>query len=147
MILNLINAGLPKYNHGDIYYTIIPIVFFVLCLVFGIVLLCGKGGILIPGYNQKAKGEEAIKHEKFYCKKVGIFVMILTIFFAIIFVGVIFQIYVLAAIGGGLGAIYAIFGVVALKNNVKAQKAKLIAKELTESYEKQEQENNNDLLQ
>ena len=121
----------------EYYYAIIPATFLLMMIGFGIALLFGKGGILIPGYNIKAKGEEAKEYEKYYCKRIGVFVLILAIFFIVVFAGILFKIYVLAGVAGGLGSLCAIMGCIALKNNVKLQKAVIIAKELTKRYEEE----------
>ena len=63
--------------------------------------------------------------------------LILAVFFIVVFAGILFEIYVLASVVGGLGSLYAIMGCIALKNNVKLQKAVIIAKELTKRYEEE----------
>ena len=117
---------------GEIYFAIIPGVFVLLCIIFGILLLCGKCSVLIPGYNFSAKGKKAKTQERIYCRRVGRFVLILTVFFAIVFVGMIIKLPWLAGVGGGLGAIYALFDVVAIKNNARVMEAKMLAKSLSE---------------
>ena len=48
-----------------------------LFVILGVVLLCGKGGFLIAGYNTMSAQEKAQWDEKSLCKAVGILMLII----------------------------------------------------------------------
>lgn len=54
---------------------IVPIVF----LILSIILLCGKGGWLIAGYNTFTKEEKEKVDEKRLCREVGVLLLMLAI--------------------------------------------------------------------
>ena len=118
---------------NDIYFAIIPGAFVAFLLVFGTLLMFGKGGILIPGYNHTAKGANAVFFEKVYCQHVGIIVLVSAVLFSALFTGLVMQINWLTFASGGVGVCVIFCMLVALKNNKKANVAVLLAKELTKN--------------
>lgn len=54
---------------------IVPIVF----LVLAVVLLCGKGGWLIAGYNTFSKDEKEKVDEKRLCRELGVLLLVLAV--------------------------------------------------------------------
>lgn len=118
---------------NDIYFAIIPGTFVAFLIIFGICLIFGKGGILIPGYNHKAKGANAVFFEKIYCKHVGIVVLVSSVLFSALFTGLVMKINWLTFTSGGVGVCVIFCMLVALKNNKKANIAILLAKELTKN--------------
>lgn len=112
------------------YFAIIPAVFVIFFLTAGIMFLKGKWSKIIPGYGISAKNQDAIFFERIFCRFVGIYVLIIDIFFALIFAGLVFDTAILSAISGGIGAAVAIFGYIGILNNTRAKRALFLAKNL-----------------
>ena len=114
----------------DRYFAIIPSAFVAFLLVFGISLLFGKMTKLLPGYNAKATDENAAFFERIYSRKVGFFVLTLSVLVAGVFCGLIFGIVPLTAACGALGAVYAMGWFIYIKNDTRSRRALYLAKEL-----------------
>ena len=115
------------------YFATIPAAFVVFFTITGILLLCGKWSKIIPGYNVSATNADAIFFEKIFCRYVGVYVLVLNVFFALIFVGLIIKSSLLAGISGGFGAATALCGYVGLLNNTRVKRAVYLAKNLEKS--------------
>lgn len=113
------------------YFALIPAVFVALVVTFGVLLLFGKAAVLIPGYNITAKGEKAKFFERIFCRFVGVFVLVSTVFFCPLFVGIILRIQWLTGVSAGLGVCYFLFGYIYLYNNPKVKEAADLARILT----------------
>lgn len=115
------------------YFAAIPAAFVVFFTVTGILLLNGKWSRIIPGYNVAATNPDAIFFEKIFCRYVGVYVLILNFFFALVFVGLMIESSLFAGISGGLGAVTALFGYVGLLNSTRVKRAVYLAKNLEKS--------------
>lgn len=115
----------------EIYFAIIPGVFVLFLTIYGICLLFGKGSILIPGYNMRAKGTDAKFFEKIYCRHVGKIVLVLAVIFSLLFTGIIVPIRWLTYLSGSVGICVFLCMVIALKCNKRASVSLLLAKELS----------------
>lgn len=113
-----------------IYYGIIPLAFVALMIVFGVCLLFGKLSVLVPGYNESAKDPNAKFFEKAFCKRVGIFVLILSVLASGVFAGLVFHIVPLVAVSGVLTAVYMIAWFVLVAHGTKMQRLLYLAREL-----------------
>lgn len=114
----------------DRYFAIIPAVFVIFFAVAGIMLLCGKWSKLIPGYNAAATNPDAVFFERIFCRYVGVYVLVLTFFFALVFAGLMIRSSLFAGISGGFGAATALFGYIGILNNTRVKRAVYLAKNL-----------------
>lgn len=112
------------------YYAIIPGVFVLLMIVFGICLLCGKLSALVPGYNEKAKDPNAKFFEKEFCKRVGIFVLLLAVCASAVFCGLIFHIVPLTAVMGVVTAVFIVVWFIVVAHGTKMKRLVYLAREL-----------------
>ena len=118
---------------NDIYFAIIPGAFVLLLIIYGICLVFGKGSILIPGYNMKAKGTDAEFFEKIYCRYIGKIVLVLAVIFSLLFTGIIVPIRWLTYASGSVGICVFLGMVIALKASKRASVSLLLAKELSKN--------------
>lgn len=96
-------------------------------ILWGILLQFRILTILIPGYNRHAKSNQGIFFEKVYARYVGIFIIILSLFFGGVFAGLIFHYTAIVASFGAAGSIFAVGGIFYLTIKPKPRMAKLLA--------------------
>ena len=118
------------YMDNNLYYGIIPLTFVALMIAWGICLLFGKLSILVPGYNEKAKNDNAKFFEKAFCKRVGIFLLILSVLASGVFSGLIFHIIPLVAVMGVLVAVYIATWFILVANGTKMKRLLYLTREL-----------------
>ena len=81
-------------------------------IIVGIVLCCGKGAILIAGYNTASPKEKATYNEKALCRATGVLVLAIVGSVELLFLGAILGMAALKWSGGVLIAVSTVFGVI-----------------------------------
>ena len=87
-------------------------IFAVPVIIIGIVLCCGKGAVLIAGYNTASPEEKAAYNEKALCRAVGVLLLVIVACVELFMLGMILDITALMWGGGILLAVSTVFGLI-----------------------------------
>ena len=87
-------------------------IFAVPVIIIGIVLCCGKGAVLIAGYNTASPEERAAYDEKALCRAVGVLVLVIVGCVELLLLGAVLDMAALEWGGGILFAVSTVFGLI-----------------------------------
>ena len=101
-------------------------------ILISVMLMLGHLGIYLAGYNFKARGEKAVRCEKYFLKRVGFILLIFSILFLAFFILLAFDIKTAANIIISLSIIELFIGVLVANINKKMKRAEFLTRKLTE---------------
>lgn len=123
--------------------TSLPIIiaglFALFLLILGILLMFGKGGKFVSGYNFEAKGEKAKKYERQLLSATGILIMLLAPGVALIGISVLYSA-TLLWVGFGYSIFVVIVGLLIINKSPRLQRAEFLARKYSENPSYQENE-------
>ena len=102
-------------------------------IIISVMLMLGHLGILLAGYNFEAKGEKAVRCERYFLKRVGFITLIFSILFLAFFILLAFDIKTAANIMLSLSIIELFIGAIVANINKKMKRAVFLAKRFTEN--------------
>ena len=97
-----------------------------------VLLMRGHLGTLLAGYNFKARGEKAVRCERYMLKRAGIILLVFSAMFFSFFLLLAFEINTAAYAMFGLSVSEIVIGVIVVNLNKKFKRAEFLAHKLTE---------------